>query len=140
MDDIRRIARTASQHGLKGIVLAGGLDRLDLQPPHYSERLSAVKQVCAEHEVEIIPLIFSVGYGGSVLAHDRNLAAGIPVRGARYVVDGNQAVFRPDPTAGRVPGHRRQSRPGEREAVGQRLTLSLCMGSGGIDRCARESH
>ena len=101
--DIRRIVRTASEHGLNGMVLAGGLDRLDLQPPHYFERLGAVKQVCAEHEVEIIPLIFSAGYGGSVLAHDRNLAAGIPVRGARYLVDGSQATFQSDASI-EIPG------------------------------------
>jgi len=103
VDDIRRIVRTASEHGLNGMVLAGGLDRLDLQPAHYFERLEAVKEICREHGVEIIPIIFSAGYGGSVLAHDRNLAAGIPVRGARYVVEGDRATFQPDGSV-EIPG------------------------------------
>jgi hypothetical protein len=75
VDDIGRIVQTASEPGLSGAVLGAGLDRLDLQPPYYFERLGTVKQVCAEHGVEIIPIIFSGGYGGSVMAHDRNLPA-----------------------------------------------------------------
>ena len=96
VEDIRRIVGTAAEHGVNGMVLSAGLDRLDLQPSHYFERLEAVKAICAERGVEIIPIIFSAGYGGSVLAHDRNLAAGLPVRDARYVVDGDAAHFAPD--------------------------------------------
>ena len=46
VDDIRRIVQTACEHGLSGMVLSAGLDRLDLQPPYYFERLGTVKQVC----------------------------------------------------------------------------------------------
>ena len=37
--DIERIAETAAAHGLNGMVLSAGLDRLDRQPPDYFERL-----------------------------------------------------------------------------------------------------
>ncbi len=33
--EIRDIVRTAAEHGLNGMVLATGWDRLDLQPPHF---------------------------------------------------------------------------------------------------------
>lgn len=129
VDDIRRIVATASEHGLNGMVLSGGLDRLDRQPDHYFERLEAVKGICREHGVEIIPIIFSAGYGGSVLAHDRNLAAGIPVRGDRYVVEGDRATFQPDVSVeiaggdferhdgNRVRGARFHDEPGETSFV-----------------------
>mgnify|MGYP005839673625 CR=1 FL=1 len=101
--EIRDIVRTASQHGLNGMVLATGWDRLDLQPPHFFERLEQVKAICQQHKVEIIPILLSAGYGGSVLAHDKNLAAAIPVKDALFVVKGGEArhvAQAPSPVSG----------------------------------------
>ncbi|MBM4038276.1 MAG: hypothetical protein FJ290_07170 [Planctomycetes bacterium] len=95
--EIRDIVRTAAEHGLNGMVLATGWDRLDLQPQHFFGRVEQVKALCQQHKVEIIPILFSAGYGGSVLAHDKNLAAGIPVRDALFVVKGAEARHVPDP-------------------------------------------
>ncbi len=97
VEDIRRLVRTAAEHGLNGMLLAAGLDRLDLQPPDYFPRLEQVRKICEGHGVEIIPNIFSAGYGGSVLGHNRNLAAGLPVKDARFVVSGGEARLEPDP-------------------------------------------
>jgi hypothetical protein len=94
--DITSIARTASEHGLNGMVLAAGFDRLDLQPEHYFTRLEKVKKVCADIGIEIIPQVFSAGYGGSILSHDRNLAAGIPVADVPFIVEDGMARFVPD--------------------------------------------
>ena len=95
--DIENIVKTAAAHGLNGMVLAAGLDRLDLQPPDYFKRLEQVKAICQRYNVELIPMIFSVGYGGSILAHDRNLAAGLPVKDALFVVRKGEARLVPDP-------------------------------------------
>ncbi len=89
--EIRDIARTAAEHGLNGMVLATGWDRLDLQPPHFFARVEQVKAICQQHKIEIITTLFSAGYGGSVLGHDKNLAAGIPVRDALFVAKGGEA-------------------------------------------------
>ncbi|MCK5270948.1 MAG: hypothetical protein KAJ52_00160 [Sedimentisphaerales bacterium] len=95
VEDIRAIARTAGEHGLNGIVLSGGLDRLDKQQPSYFHRLKMVRDICRENNIEIIPTIFSVGYAGSILAQDRNLAAGLPVRDALFVArDGKARLVR----------------------------------------------
>ena len=104
VEDIRQIAETASQHGLTAIVLAGGLDRLDLQSPAYFDRLARVKQICDRYGLEIIPEIFSVGYGSSVMAHDRNMAEGLPVEDALYVVSNGEARLASDPPVGLVNG------------------------------------
>ena len=88
VEDIRGIVNTAAQHGLNGMVLAAGLDRLDRQPARYLERLESVKQLCADRHIEIIPIVFSAGYGGSVLAYDRNLAEGLLVQDAPFLVRG----------------------------------------------------
>jgi len=95
--DIKSIVRTASEHGLNGMVLSAGLDRLDRRGEEYLARLEQVKQICKEGNIEIIPIIFSVGYGGSILAQDRNLAAGIPVRDALFVAEDGQANLLAEP-------------------------------------------
>jgi len=123
--DIKSIVKTASEHGLNGMILAAGLDRLDRQPQDYFSRLEQVKRICKESNIEIIPIIFSVGYGGSILSQDRNLAAGIPVKDALFVVENSQANLLPDPAVeivnagfeeydgNRFTGYRFHDRPGE---------------------------
>jgi len=149
VEDIRGIVKTAAEHGLNGMVLSAGLDRLDLQPPHYFARLEQVKAICAEHKVEIVPIIFSTGYGGSVLAHDRNLAAGLPVRDALFVVKGGAARLVADPpvrivnggfedTKGhRVAGFRFHDKPGEVSFVDRKVSkegrASLRFETAGMD-------
>jgi len=125
VEDIRRIGAIAAQHGLNGLVLAAGLDRLDLQPPAYFERLRRVQEICRELGLELIPIIFSAGYGGSVLAHDRHLAEGLPVREALFVASEQEARLVPDPApelinggmeefdGHRLRGYRLQDQPGE---------------------------
>ena len=123
--DIKNIVKTASEHGLNGMVLAAGLDRLDLQRPDYFKRLEQVKQICRERNVEIIPIVFSAGYGGSILAHDNNLAAGIPVKDALFVAEKDEAHLVTKPSVkivnagfeqyngNRLAGYRFHDRPGE---------------------------
>ncbi len=123
--DVKGIAETASGHGLNGMVLSAGLDRLDKQPGDYFARLEQVKRICKDNKIEIIPIIFSAGYGGSVLSYDRNLAAGIPVKDAVFLVEGARAhLVREESTnienggfeeykGDRMAGYRFHDRPGE---------------------------
>ena len=122
--DITNIVETASESGLNGMVLAAGLDRLDQQSADYFVRLEQVKRICEQNNIEIIPIVFSIGYGGSLLIQDKNLAAGIPVRKALFVVDGDKAHFVPDLPSeivnpgfeqyegNRLTGYRLQDQPG----------------------------
>jgi len=96
VEDIKSIANTASEHGLNGIVFWGGLDRLSLRPKSYLRRLEEVKQICEKHNLEIIPQVFSAGMGGSILSHNKNLAAGLPVNDALFVVENGKAHLVPD--------------------------------------------
>ncbi len=89
--DIRRIVETAAESGLNGMVLSAGLDRLDRQRPAYFTRLEQVRNICKRGNIEIIPNIFSVGYGGAILGHNKNLAAGLLVKDSLYVVEDNSA-------------------------------------------------
>ena len=90
------IIQTAAAHGLNGVVLGGGLGRIDLQPPDYFPRLKKVKQLCDRLHIEIIPIGFGTGYGGALLSHDKNLAEGLPVKGALYIAGEGKATFQPE--------------------------------------------
>lgn len=102
--EINRILQVASQHGYNGAVLSAGLDVLCKRDANYFRRLEQVRQICEQLNLELIPAVFSIGYGGGILSHDRNLAEGLPVKGALFVVKGNEAVHVPDPPVQIVNG------------------------------------
>ena len=88
VEEITRIFETASQHGLNGAVVSFGLDTLCKRSPDYFRRLEEIRAAAERNRLELIPAIFSVGYGGSVLSHDRQLAEGLPVVDALFQVKG----------------------------------------------------
>jgi hypothetical protein len=101
---ILSLVETASKHGLNGILLSAGLDRMDLQPPEFHQRLKKVKEFCDAKQVDIIPSFMSAGYGGAVLGRDKNLAAGLPVRDALFIAEKGEARLMPDPAPVLVNG------------------------------------
>lgn len=104
VEEIRQLARIAAQHGLNGIVLARAPDQILAPPAGYLRRLREVKEICSRHSLELIPSMFSVGYGTAALRQNRNLAEGFPVKDALYVVSGREAQFVSDPKVGFVNG------------------------------------
>ena len=104
VEEVREIARTAAAHGLTGIVLETGLDRLGLERPEFETRVLQVKQAADELGLEIIPAIFSVGYGSAALAFDAHLREGLPVRDALFEVADGVGRLVPDPPVGFVNG------------------------------------
>ncbi len=125
VDKVCRIAELAAKHGLNGILLSAGLDRMDLQPREFYARLSQVKSTCDRLGVDIIPSFLSAGYGGAALDHDKNLAAGLPVKDALFVAKEGEARLVADPkvslrngnfetaTAEKIDGFQIVGRPGE---------------------------
>src|SRR5271157_908507 len=99
LERVEGLARTASEHGINGILLSAGFDSMDLKSPESLARLARLKQTCDHLRVEIIPAGFGVGYGGGVMSHDKNLAAGQPVHGALFVAGKHEAHFVPDSPA-----------------------------------------
>jgi hypothetical protein len=92
--EISKLLQTAGQHHLNGAVVSFGLDTLSKKSPDFFHRLSAIDQCCESNRLELIPSIFSVGYG-SALAYDPNLAEGLPVIDAPFLVQGNEARSAP---------------------------------------------
>jgi hypothetical protein len=99
-DDLAHVSeqiKTAASVGLNGMVLSSSLDHLSKKDQPFLDRLHKVSDLCAESNVELIPQIFSAGYGGGVLAFNKDLAAALLVTDALYVVNGTKAAFTPDP-------------------------------------------
>ncbi|MCS7191625.1 MAG: hypothetical protein NZ937_01400 [Armatimonadetes bacterium] len=86
------VIETAAKHGYNGAVLSAGLDSLCKRDEAYFRRLEEIKRSCERLRLELVPSVFSIGYGGGILTHNRNLAEGLPVKDALFVVKGNEAV------------------------------------------------
>jgi hypothetical protein len=102
--EITRLLETAAQHDLNGAVVSFNLDTLCTKTPDYLRRLEEVKRACDRLKLELIPAVFSVGYGGAALAHDRNLAEGVPVEDAPFAVKAGEARLVADPAVKMVNG------------------------------------
>jgi hypothetical protein len=95
--EVTNLLATAAQAGLNGAVLSANLDTLCQQSPEYFGRLDRVKQACDHLGLDLIPSLFSVGYGGGALAHNRQLAEGLPVVDAPFVAKNGEARLDPAP-------------------------------------------
>ena len=104
LDEIRGLVETAAEHGLNGVLLSAGFDAIDLKPGDYFRRLDEIKRTCETYGVELVPRCLDIGYNGALLAHDRNLAAGIPVRDALFVVQGGKGVHTASPPVRLING------------------------------------
>lgn len=102
--EISKVLETAGQHGFNGAVVSFGLDNLEKQNVDYFRRLTAIQRVCESNRLNLIPSVFSIGYGGGILAHNPNLAEGLPVVDAPFLVVSNEAHFVADTNAQIVNG------------------------------------
>jgi hypothetical protein len=93
--EITKVVSDASQGGLNGAVVSLGLDTLCKKDDDYFRRLRELQSYCEQRRIELIPSVFSVGYGGAALSHDRSLAEGLLVDDAPFVVSGTEARLVP---------------------------------------------
>src|SRR5437016_960078 len=60
--------------------------RLPLMNAAYFENLERIKKAAAEARLDLVPALFQIGHSENLLAQDPNLAEGLPVRDALFVV------------------------------------------------------
>ena len=91
---LEAILRRAAKSGYNGVVLADyKLNILDRVPDHYFKNAARFREICRELKLEIIPAVASFGYSSGILAHDPNLAEGLPARDVPFIATkGNQIV------------------------------------------------
>jgi hypothetical protein len=89
--EISEVLATAGKSHFNGAVFSLGLDTLSKKSPEYFRRLQQISKSCDQNGLDFIPSGFSIGYGGGVLAFNPNLAEGLPVVDAPFVVQGGVA-------------------------------------------------
>ena len=94
--EITQILESAALHGINGVVLSAGLDSLSHRSHDFFRHLDEIKKTCERLKLELIPAIFSVGYGSPALGVNRMLAEGLPVADAPFLVKGSEARLVPD--------------------------------------------
>lgn len=94
---IRKLAKTASEHGLNGLILDAMFDRLPLDPPYNIKNLMEIKRICDSYGIELIPTLMGMGYNAPLQTWDKNLIEGLPIRDALFVVKNGLANIVADP-------------------------------------------
>ena len=95
---LQALMRRASAVGYNGVLLADyKLSILDRMPPRYFANVEKVKATARELQMQIAPTVCPLGYSSGLLAHDPNLAEGLPVRDALFTVQNQTADIVPDP-------------------------------------------
>jgi hypothetical protein len=98
VDELEAIWRRAAAAGYSHVLLTDSkLAKLGDMDPRYFKNLERVKAIAGELELELTPALFGIGYSNDLLWHDANLAEGLPVRNALFVVKGGEARLVPDP-------------------------------------------
>ena len=106
VERVLALIQRARRAGYNGMVLADDkLGILDQVPEAYFAHVQRVRRAAEEAQIEIIPAVFPIGYSGRLLAHNPNLAEGLPVVDVPFIVRGREAFLVPQPSAKIVNGN-----------------------------------
>ncbi|HUS81570.1 MAG TPA: hypothetical protein VM283_09905 [Armatimonadota bacterium] len=98
------LLQRAAAVGYSGVVLTDSkFGFLDQMPDRYFDNVRAFKATADELGLEIVPGVMPIGYSGSLLYHNPNLAEGPPVKDALFVVRDRMADLVADPPVA-LPG------------------------------------
>jgi hypothetical protein len=103
VDDALALIARAGKAGYNGVVLADyKFNILERMPPKYIKNVERVKTAANAVSIEVIPTVFPIGYSDGLLHHDANLAEGLPVKDAPFVVKDGLATLAADRTTGQL--------------------------------------
>ena len=90
--DVEELVRTAGKVNLNGMLFACGVEGYAGWEPERKARLAQLKKTCDANGVEIIPIIWSIGYG-TMLGRNLNFVEGIPCKDIPYIAKGGKAFL-----------------------------------------------
>ena len=97
LTDVEELVRTAGKVDLNGMLFACGVEHYESWTPERRSRLAKLRKTCDENGVEIIPIIWSIGYG-TMLGRNPNYVEGIAVTDVPYVAKDGKAMLKKDDT------------------------------------------
>jgi hypothetical protein len=87
VDQVIALIERAGRDGYTAMLIADyKLQVLDRVIDRYFHNAGRVKAAAAKANIELVPAVFSIGYSNGHLAHDPNLAEGLPVVDQPFVV------------------------------------------------------
>ena len=98
VDKLETIFRRAAKAGYSHVLIGDSkFSVLDRMPKEYFRNVDRVKRIAGELHLQLVPSVFPMGWSNSLLAHDPNLAEGLPVRDQLFVVKDGKARIVADP-------------------------------------------
>src|SRR4051812_5397428 len=87
IDKLQQIWKRAATAGYSHILLADSkFSRLNVMDQRYFANAERTKKIAAELKLTIVPAVFQIGYSNDLLSNDPNLAEGLAVKDAPFVV------------------------------------------------------
>ena len=96
-------ARGAAAGYTHALLADSKFSRLQDVPEKYFAHCAEVREAARKHGIELVPALFGMGYSNDLLHHNPNLAEGLPVRDALFVVKNGEANIAADPPVS-LPG------------------------------------
>ena len=99
VDKLEQIWARAAKAGYTHVLIADSkFSRLSEMDKRYFDNAERVKGIAKANGLTLVPAVFSVGYSNDLLSMDPNLAEGLPVKDALFVVgDDGTAKLEADP-------------------------------------------
>lgn len=105
---IERAGKSGYTHAL---IADSKFSRLATVTSNYAPNVAKVKAAAKAAKIEIVPALFPVGYSNDALFHDPNLAEGLPVKDAKFVIKNGVPEIVADPPVS-LPGGAMNDRSG----------------------------
>src|SRR5258706_1485350 len=98
IDKLQEIWTRAAAAGYTHVLLADSkFSRLNGMDRHYFGNVERTQKIAAELKLTIVPALFPIGYSNDLLTQDPNLAEGLPVKDALFIVKDDTAQLKADP-------------------------------------------
>ncbi len=97
-DELISLIERGSKVGLNGMLWAIGWESCENWSSETRARFERIKNAADENDVEIIPILWSVGYG-TMLGKNSNLAEGLPVKDLPMIARDGKITFAPEDVA-----------------------------------------
>ena len=93
LTEIEGLIKKAQPVGYNGIaIIDSKFEKFALQDDHWRENVRKLRKLCTDNQFALVTGIAAIGYSAEMLANDPNLAEGLPVRDAEFVVKGGKLV------------------------------------------------
>jgi hypothetical protein len=94
VDELVAMMQRAHKDGYTGLMVNDRkFNQIEGRPENYYRNLKRVRKVADELGLELIPAVADIGYSNGLLAHNPNLAEGLPVKDCEMVVRQGRATM-----------------------------------------------